>query len=112
MSETPRANPNRTRATKVAGTKKAVIADSTNDKVVPVKKTTAKKPAKKTTTTKDVVAEVDSAIKAVEANHDVVEAAIVAAAKKANVKVTAEQVDEVLTKAPGFWAKIKKVLGF
>jgi len=110
MSETPRANPNRTRATKVAGTKKAVIADSTNDKVVPVKKTAPKK--KTTNTVKDVVAEVDSAIKAVEANHDVVEAAIVAAAKKANVKVTAEQVDEVLTKAPGFWAKIKKVLGF
>jgi hypothetical protein len=109
MSETQKANPNRTRATKVAGTKKAVIADSTNDKVVPVKKTA---PKRKTTTVKDVVAEVDAVVTAAETHKDVVEAVVAAAAAKANVKVTTEQVDEVLTKAPGFWAKIKKVIGF
>jgi hypothetical protein len=100
MSETPKASPKRT-TNKTAATKKAVIADASNNKVpakkAPVKKNTAKK----------VVDALDEAIAAAEENKGAVKKAVKAVAPS----VTEAQVDEVLAEVPTLWAKVKKFLG-
>ena len=101
MSETPKASPKRT-TNKAAATKKAVIADSSNDKI-PAKKAPAKK-----NTPKKVVDTVDEVISVAEANKDAVKKAVKAVAPS----VTEAQVDEVLAEVPTLWAKLKKLLGF
>jgi hypothetical protein len=105
MSETPKASPKRT-TNKTAATKKAVIADSSNDKI-PAKKAPAKKSPVKKSTPK-VVDAVDEAIAVAEANKDAVKKAVKAVAPS----VTEAQVDEVLAEVPTLWAKVKKLLGF
>jgi hypothetical protein len=101
MSETPKASPKRT-TNKTAATKKAVIADSSNDKIP------AKKAPAKNSTSKKVVDAVDEAIVAAEANKGAVNKAVKAVAPS----VTEAQVDEVLAEVPTLWAKVKKLLGF
>ena len=70
------------------------------------KKAVPAKPAKKTTTAK-VVDAVDAVVTFGEENPEVFKDAVEAV----EPSVTDAQLETVLTKAPGFWAKVKQLLG-
>jgi hypothetical protein len=107
MSETPKKKTATKKAVSEHGSaynKPAKTANTTPKKAVPAKP--AKKAAVKKATAKKVVDAVDAVVALGESNPDLFKETV----ETIDPSVTDSQVAEVLTKAPGFWAKIKQFL--